>query len=204
MTDTLQLVHEFTRAHKTAIRRDDGSTTYAEVLSLLDQLQEAMTANRGSGGSGALAKSPVSLNAVDLWREITTVTTEFWPGRGRPHLAETPLAQRVQQWAAAATNSREPEYERALAEWLTHWSGRIEAMFEPSVDLAAACPECETAHVWSHDGVENVKRRALTYNQHRASCAACGNVWEGRGAMASLARMIHDDTPIDGSVRIHA
>ena len=201
MTETLQLVHEFTRPHKTTIQRDNGHTEYVEVLSLLDQLQEAMTANRGTGGSGALAKSPVSLQAVDIWQDIAQITLAHWPGRGRTHLAGTPLPQRVQQWAAHAINSRNPHDEQLLTDWLVHWSGKIHALFEPSVDLASPCPDCEESYVWTHDGVENVKKRALTYNQHRAWCNACGQSWEGQGAMANLARMLHDDAPVSGAVR---
>ncbi|MDI3330690.1 MAG: hypothetical protein QJR09_08140 [Micrococcus sp.] len=197
MTDTLQLVHEFTRAHKTTITRDNGATEYVEVLPLLDQLQEAMTANRGTGGSGSLAKAPVSLNAVDLWQDITRTTAHALtavPVHAQP---ATTLGQGIQQWAAWAVNTRNADDEAELNAYLVYWSGQIRAMFEPSVDLEAACPDCGEGFTWSHDGVEYVRRRALSYNQHRATCVVCGQVWEGAGAMMSLARAIHGDTPVE-------
>ena len=200
MKSALTLVHEFTRPHKTTIDREDGTTEYVDVHSLLDQLSEAMTANRGTGGSGSLAKSPVSLNAVDLWLEIADTTLQHWPGRGRPHLARTPLPQRIQQWAAHALNSNNPQNEEDLSRYLNRWTSAVEALFEPSVDLSAPCPDCGESWFWTHDGVEDVKKRALTYNQHRAMCHCCGQTWDGKGAMANLARILHHDQPLSGNL----
>ena len=67
MTDTLDLLHQLTRTHKTTIENDDGTRTYVDVHSYLDQLQQAITNNRGTGGSGSMTTSPISLKAVDLW-----------------------------------------------------------------------------------------------------------------------------------------
>lgn len=198
MTDTLTLVHEFTRSHKTTVENEDDTTSYVDVHSHLDQLRHAITANRGTGGSGSLAKSPISLKAVDLWQEIANRTLDHWPGYGRPHLANTPLPRRVQQWAAVAVNSNDDYDEQLLNQYLTRWIGQIESLFEPSVDLAAPCPDCGESFIWNHDGVENVKKRTLAYNKHRAWCNNCGQAWDGKGAMANLARILHDDRPVDG------
>lgn len=146
-----------------------------------------------------MTTSPISLKAVDLWQAIAKVTLEYWPGRGRPHLARTPLAQRIQQWAAVAVNSNDPTDEQDLNAYLRHWITQIQQLFEPSIELAAPCPECNEPFVWRYDGVENVKKRTLTYNQHRATCINCGQVWEGRASMANLARIINHNEPLNGS-----
>ena len=199
MTDTLDLLHQLTRTHKTTIENDDGTRTYVDVYSYLDQLQQAITNNRGTGGSGSQTTSPISLKAVDLWQSIAKVTLEHWPGRGRPHLARTPLDRRIQQWAATAVNSNDKADEETLNAYLRHWVHQIQQLFEPSVELAAPCPECGESFIWRHDGVENVKKRTLTYNQHRATCNNCGQTWEGQASMVNLARIINHNQPLNGS-----
>lgn len=198
--DTLALVHEFTRTHKTTVENDDGTKTYVDVYSHLDQLQDAINgASSGGGGSSSRDRAPVSLKAVDLWRSIVAVVNEYWPGRGRPHLARTPLHQRIQQWAAAAVNSNDHTDDEKLHDHLRHWISQIQGLFEPSVELAAPCPECGESFMWRHDGVENVKKRTLTYNQHRAWCNNCEQTWEGKASMANLARILHGNQPLNGT-----
>lgn len=199
MQDTLDLVHVLTRPFKTTIENDDGTRQYVEVHSYLDQLQDAITNNRGTGGSGSQTTSPISLKAVDLWQSIAKVTLEHWPRRGRPHLARTPLDRRIQQWAATAVNSNDKADEETLNAYLRHWVHQIQQLFEPSVELAAPCPECGESFIWRHDGVENVKKRTLTYNQHRATCNNCGQTWEGQASMVNLARIINHNQPLNGS-----
>ena len=199
MTDTLDLLHQLTRTHKTTIENDDGTRTYVDVHSYLDQLQGAITNNRGTGGSGSMTTSPISLKAVDLWQSIAAVTLDHWPGRGKPHLARTPLPKRIQQWAVHAVNSNDKTAEETLNAYLRHWIHQIQQLFEPSVELAAPCPECHESYIWRHDGVENVKKRTLTYNQHRATCINCGQTWEGQASMVNLARIINHNQPINGN-----
>lgn len=199
MTDTLDLLHQLTRTHKTTIENDDGTRTYVDVHSYLDQLQQAITNNRGTGGSGSMTTSPISLKAVDLWQSIAAVTLDHWPGRGKPHLARTPLPKRIQQWAVHAVNSNDKTAEETLNAYLRHWIHQIQQLFEPSVELAAPCPECHESYIWRHDGVEKVKKRTLTYNQHRATCINCGQTWEGQASMVNLARIINHNQPINGN-----
>jgi len=197
-TDTLDLVHVLTRTHKTTIEHDDGTRTYVDELSLLEQLRDAFT-GKGSGNVGNQTSAPISTNAFDLWQEIAKTTLNHWPGYGRPHLARTPLPQRIQQWAAVAVNSNNPEDEKTLNKYVTRWIREIQSLFEPSIDLAAPCPECGESFLWRYDGVENVKKRCLTYNQHRATCISCGQTWEGKASMVNLARIINDNQPINGA-----
>ena len=199
-TDTLDLVHVLTRTHKTTIENDDGTRTYVDVHSYLDQLQQAIQgASKGGGGSSTQSRSPISLKAVDLWQSIAETTLEHWPGYGRPHLARTPLDRRIQQWASKAVNSNDKADEETLHNHIQRWISEIQGLFEPSIDLAAPCPECQESYIWRHDGVENVKKRTLTYNQHRAWCNNCEQTWEGRASMANLARIINDNQPINGA-----
>ena len=199
--DTLALVHEFTRPFKTTIEHDDGTRSYVEVQSHLEQLQGAVTgASAGGGGSSSLDRAPISLKAVDLWQKIAKDTLEHWPGRCRPHLARTPLAQRIQQWAAVAVNSNDPTDDETLHKYLRHWTREVQALFEPSVELAAPCPDCRQQFMWRHDGVENVKKRCLTYNKHRAWCNNCGQTWEGQAAMVNLAKIIDQTNTTSNSI----
>lgn len=80
-TDTLDLLHQLTRTHKTTIENDDGTRQYVEVHSYLAQLQDAITGkSRGRGGNQTSA--PLSTNALDLWHEIAETTLQHWPGYG--------------------------------------------------------------------------------------------------------------------------
>ena len=199
MQDTIDLVHVLTRPFKTTIENDDGTRQYVEVHSYLDQLQGALTNNRGTGGSGSMTKAPISLKAVDLWQSIAKITLEHWPGKGRPHLARTPLHQRIQQWAAVAVNSGDEADEETLNQHLSRWIREIQALFEPSVELSAPCPNCEESYVWRHEGGENIRKRCLTFNQHRATCINCHTIWEGKASMANLARILNNDQPLNGT-----
>lgn len=198
MTDTLDLLHQLTRTHKTTIENDDGTRTYVDVYSYLDQLQGAIT-GKGKGSGGNQTSAPLSTNALDLWHEIAETTLEYWPGYGRPHLAQTPLHRRIQQWAAAATNSNNEADEETLNKHLARWIREIQSLFEPSVELSAPCPECHESYVWRHEGGENIRKRCLTFNQHRATCVNCHTIWEGKASMANLARILNHDEPLNGS-----
>lgn len=190
--DTLALVHEFTRTHKTTIENDDGTRTYVDIYSHLEQLQQAISGTgTGGGGSNGKARAPISLKAVDLWKNIAETTLQHWPGYGRNHLANTPLPQRVQQWAAVAVNSNNPTDEETLHNYLRHWISEIRSLSEPSIDLASPCPECHESYIWRHDGVHNVKKRCLRYNTEMAWCASCGQTWDGKASMVNLARIIN-------------
>ena len=200
MQDTLDLVHVLTRPFKTTIENDDGTRQYVEVHSYLDQLSEAIEgASTGGGGSTTRTRTPISLKALDLWKEIADTTLEHWPGKGKPHLARTPIAQRIQSWAATAINHNDKTREEDLNKYLNRWVQQIQQLFEPSIELAAPCPECHQSFIWRHDGVENVKKRTLTYNQHRAWCNNCETTWEGRASMANLARIINNNQPLNGN-----
>lgn len=200
MQDTLDLVHVLTRPFKTTIENDDGTRQYVEVHSYLEQLQGAINgASAGGGGSSSRDRSPISLKALDLWQSIAKTTLQHWPGKGRPHLARTPLPQRIQQWSSVAVNSNDKSDEETLNAYLRHWVHQIQQLFEPSIELAAPCPECQDAYIWRHDGVENVKKRALTYNQYRAWCNSCGQTWEGKASMTNLSKILHDGQPINGN-----
>ena len=197
-TDTLDLAHVVTRPFKTTIENDDGTRTYVDVYSYLDQLQDAITGkSRGSGGNQTSA--PLSTNALDLWREIAETTLEYWPGYGRPHLARTPLHRRIQQWASVALNSNDDQDKEVLHKHLARWIREIQGLFEPSVELSAPCPECHESYVWRHEAGENIRKRCLTFNQHRATCINCKTTWEGKASMANLARILNNDQPLNGT-----
>ena len=199
-TDTLDLLHQLTRTHKTTVENDDGTRTYVDVYSYLDQLQQAINGTAtGGGGSNGKARVPISLKAVDLWKEIAAVTLDHWPGRGRTHLARTPLHRRIQQWGATAVNSNDKADEETLNTYLQRWINEIRGLSEPSIELAAPCPECHESYIWRHDGVHNVKKRTLSYNKHAATCRNCGQQWQGKASMANLARIINDGEPINGN-----
>lgn len=199
-TDTLDLVHQLTRDHKTTIENDDGTKTYADIPSHLDQLQEAIHGSAiGGGGSSGKNRAPISAKALDLWQEIAETTLQYWPGYGRPHLAKTPLPTRIQQWASVAINSNDTQDEKTLNMYANRWIREIQALFEPSIELSSPCPECGEQYIWRYDGVENIKKRCLQYNQHGAWCNNCGQTWNGKASMVNLARIINEDQPVNGT-----
>src|SRR5699024_4198467 len=153
--------------------------TYVDVYSYLEQLQQAINGTAtGGGGSNGKARAPISLKAVDLWKEIANVTLDHWPGYGRPHLARTPLPRRIQQWAAVAVNSNNPPDEPTLHSYLRHCISELRSLSQPSIGLASPRPECHESYLWADDGQHNVKERRPRYNTEMARCAACGQTWD--------------------------
>lgn len=184
-------VHELTRDHKTTIMREGGKSEYVDEMSLLEQLHQARTANRGTGGSSGGSKSPVSLAAVDLWNEIVATTNAHWPGYGRPHLARTPLGLRIQQWANSARGDEHAE--STCNAWVVYWCAQIRQAMLPTVELDAPCPECGEKFLWVQDGEETLVKRALTFNAERVQCRGCGASWKGVDNMKHLSALMDRD-----------
>lgn len=187
MSDTLALVHEFTRPHKTKIVRDDGTNEYVSIESLLDQLDAANTANRGTGGSGSKTKAPCSLDAVDIRNDINTVAHKH-----HPQSAGRPVRERIQAWAAWAVNQNDDTHDASLNAWLTYWRGKILDLFDSTVEIEAPCPSCGERLARRDDGHETIIKRALSYNSRHATCTVCGTAWEGIDGMRSLVLAIEE------------
>ena len=182
--DLNQLVHTLTRTHKTSVTRDDGTTQYVENMSLLNQLRTLINVNRGTGaGASSLVRVPLSLDAVQLWDEISRASSGFGP---------YPVPRRIQRWLVWANSQGQDERDE-LEHRVSGWITRIESMAVPTVNLDAPCPVCGEKWVRTTDGYETTRVHALSYNQYRAGCKACQASWEGKGAMVSLANQLHQD-----------
>lgn len=177
-----ELIHDHwpTNDQGQIIRRDNG--TPVTEMALLAQLHEQFTANRGTGPSNTGPRGLVSFHALNLWQEITRVTNEYWAGAGRPTLARTTLADRIQHWA-------EHGDQMACVDWAAKWCRQIRALDESRSGIIGRCPECGEAETVTVEDGEQTWRPAVTRVEGRAyaSCAVCLREWIGLDQMRDLA-----------------
>lgn len=186
MSQLSESVNELTRDHQIDLNKGNGPIRLVTEYSLLYQLREAFTANRGSGPGSGGAKGLISFNALNLWQEIAEVTTEHWRGRGRPALQRTPLAERIQDWYE---QSKDTFHEPECAAWVTKWCRQIRALDESRCDVIGRCPACGEHEVAIDDDGETIWKTAVTRVESKvyASCAHCLTEWDGLDAMRDLA-----------------
>lgn len=155
-------------------------------MSLLDQLKDAFTASKGGAGSSGMKahKALYSLTASDLYREIAEETDARWRGRGRPALARTPLAQKIQDVAKHYQDKEE------LLVLVEDWNARIRACFESYTDLIGGCPECGECEYLSTDDIDGSVTRNTALRRRVgdfwAECKLCQASWSGIDDMKYL------------------
>ncbi|MBP2320466.1 hypothetical protein JOF56_000851 [Kibdelosporangium banguiense] len=187
------------------IRREDGTEEIAEVLCLLDQVDEAvMPGMENTGGYGGGSKPPASLNALALLAEIATEVRACC--RSHDHEAFETIPDQVRAWVAHAADWQHsyPEYVVWAADRAARWVTQARLLLNPPprfVLRGKACPVCDvdTVLVWSDEESDFVRRPALAIDPDRieAVCANCGQIW-GLEIWAQLAatldRQLTQDT----------
>lgn len=168
------------------ITRDNGTKETVPEEPYLDTLEHIITnGQRGTGGAGKDGGStPIALAALDLREGIARVVDQHWPGRGRTHLARTPLRDKIEAWRKVSTENG------PLHEYATDWCQKIRSMTLISADIEAPCPMCDVAEILEQDDTEMTNvfhKTALTYNTDRAVCRNCGSEWWGFDEMKELA-----------------
>lgn len=156
--------------------RDDGQTIRVRVVSLLEQIGEAIipSGEIGGGGSSGKAKSkpPLAVNALDLWHEI------------RAYVHQAPDTAGTLRWMAqrAARHNVSGEMLGTLEAWI---SRALEICGQPELvrrPLPIRCPSCEVRWIYAELDGEMVRRDALTAGFSDGlmtwlECAHCAATW---------------------------
>lgn len=185
-----QTVAELTRPHTHKVGDLDGIEP-----PLFQMLEDAVgnTSGRGSAPGGSTrAGAPVDVSALQLWSNIQAVIAEHWPGHGDLARANTPPADRLEQWASSLAGS---DLETYLLEFCVYWADQIRELLYPTrrVPLRGVeCVNCGTGDVMDRDqDGELVRRPAVTLypedSPPRAVCQVCGAEWSGTLSLQLLA-----------------
>lgn len=181
-----EAVAELTRPHLRRSTTADGEEVYGQEEALLVILEETTGSNTGSGSVSGVSGNgtPLNIEAVTLFDEITKAITEQSPYGRHPALRKSPWTRKVQAWHNATTD---PVEALRLYELLDGWREAIRELLEPTKKVpmrGMTCPECLNTHV------ERAGEDGVTYNAAitvypqsipvRADCAVCEAEWSGK------------------------
>lgn len=174
-------------------RQRAAGARHAHILSLLEQVCDAVQSSRGTGrrsGSGP-HRSAIGLAAADLLGSIERAV-----GRGPRDL----LTRRV--WAWVRGHAADP----AAAATMAAWVERARDVVDPPrpVSIVAACPKCHRRVAYVEDSGEQVRRPALQVDRATgwARCIApgCHAEWEP-ARLHFLARVLEQQAAEDRGER---
>lgn len=176
-----KVVFELCRVHPRTV----GDTTGLEAP-LLHMLQVAIGSSQGAGSvSGASGSSGVlNLAALELWRGISAVVGEHWPGRGDLAQSRVPVIPRLEQWVGSLAGTDDEVY---LLDLCHTWHEAIRNLLEPPKEVplrGVGCPSCKQDRVL----LENQDREFvyqpplmayLSETPVRVTCRGCAGTWFG-------------------------
>ncbi|MDX8056680.1 hypothetical protein SK571_45560 [Lentzea sp. BCCO 10_0798] len=190
-------VDQLVRPGLHVVRRANGTTETAEVLTLLRQVEEAVLPGSAvSGRPSQGSRPPASLGALSLLASIRREVRQCCRTHG--HTAWATLAEQVQAWGehAGYWQHAAPDYVVWAAQESTRWVAQARQILDPEPRLplrGRACPVCrvDVVQAWSDDEGDFVRRPALRIDaeQVEAVCAACGQRW-GLDVWAQLNTML--------------
>lgn len=151
------------------------------LLMLLERAVASSTSGAPGGGTGT--GSPVNVEALALWDEISGVVNEHWPYRGMLDFKDTPLSARLEMWVISVPDS----YAVHLLEMCNYWVYRIRELLDPSRHVTLrgeSCPECKCVRFPSPDPDGGVVLNPplvahLSEPVLRIECRACSAQWTG-------------------------
>lgn len=196
MSRTLaDVVHVLTRPH---IQSNGDRVAYVEPL--LDTLYALIPPSMGqkdsdgSSGSDGGSRPPISIDAFDLWQQISGKIDREWPYAGHPSTVRVPTTRKVQAWHNAAAQPHEALY---LYELCIKWERQILEALEPvkKMPLSGACPECDHTHVETldEDGDAKFNPALLAFpgaDPVYAICQVCEHRWDHEDLHELAARLV--------------
>lgn len=142
------------------------ATTIAEIPSLLERLDDAITSTGGTGNaSRGVHRSPLNSSAVEVLADIRRTTGH----------REGQLAATLRAW--------QPTDIEAAADRAEHWVAEARAIVTPArwTEAKRPCPACGTRHVWITEDGQRIRKAAIQVNLTEgfaACCApACSATW---------------------------
>lgn len=186
---------------KHAVSRDDGTITWALVMSLWDQANDRLFAGKqGEGGSGSLSeRNLLDLDLMEVRAIIAETTTTELLKRDLDLLPGTPAQIRR---LAGHVIGHEPDelwwWEYRFTSWARQLATHLQAYDREARDVRlrnSACPECQ-AHqvVVERDGERLVEPALLvTFRDgyvQATECSACAFIWWRGAQMEALAAQL--------------
>lgn len=189
------------------IVRDDGTDEAAVVLSLLDQVAEAVMPGNERNGSvgGPQSRPPAALGALALVAEIRQEIRRCCGDHEHEHPENLPEQARI--WASHAEEWQHsyPDYVLWAAEQAAEWVRQARLLLDPPPRYSLrgrACPTCgaDSVQVWSDEESEYIRRPALSIDpeQLAAVCAACSQTWPIGAWMNLAAASENPETDVTG------
>jgi hypothetical protein len=186
----LDAVDDLTKLSRTlVIQGDTGSRV--EHPSLLEQLEAAIYATIGIGGSGSLANERNMLDGDALYQmSKIRVTVQSWAQTvGVTYRQQATTGELLRSWYVKHTASNpSPEVDGFHLMQLRKWAGMIRGKLDPpkQKDLPDACPVCLSSTFWK-EGQQYPRPLVIHYREGddlvskaKGLCRACEAVWGAR------------------------
>ncbi|AAR26716.1 hypothetical protein PBI_CHE9D_104 [Mycobacterium phage Che9d] len=162
---------------------EDGTSRIEWLDSLYDQLIDALPGGQGNASRVPQSSPPMCLDAVDIIRDIDTLTAQWEP---RPNLdasVDNPQPIAVQRLQAIDKRQWRPQ-DTTLVEDITaqvdKWCDKITATLNPQRKwtLPNPCPACNTAVVYrKNSSGDPVRQPALQIGPLGCECQNCHTTW---------------------------
>jgi hypothetical protein len=185
--DLWSAVDLLTKPHRQRLERDNGSTEWVEIGSLLDQLTEAVQSGSGESGRGVQgSRPPLDVACVSLLIDIAEAVREACRGFDIKRQFDTAkdLRRLASRLVAEQDNDDEIDWwVDALHGWCRHIRSAISIDPDRSWRLhGVPCPDCRTMHILENDDGQAVRRPAIhviwASGLVRAiQCQACEATW---------------------------
>ena len=186
----LDAVDDLTKSSRTLVVQ--GYTgSRVEHPSLLEQLENAIYATIGIGGSGSLANERNVLDGDALYEfsKITTLVQSWAQTAGVAYRHGARTSDLLRAWYVKHTESNpSEEVDGFHLKQLRKWAGMIRAKLDPpkQKDLPDACPVCLSSTFWK-EGQQYPRPLVIHYregddlvNGAIGLCRACEQVWGAR------------------------
>lgn len=181
-------IDELTLPTKRPIERDDGTTTWALVLSLWDQAAQTLLADQalGTGGGSASERSPIDLNLMEA-RGIIAETTTAEILRRRQHPRPT-VPGRLRQLATYVVTNEPTElwwWSYRFASWARILGTYLQAYDHEARPVRlrnSPCSRCGARSVLVETDAGPVVAPPIEIRFREgyvqaAQCGACGKTW---------------------------
>jgi len=191
-------VNQVTLPSKQEIHRDDGTSTWATVMSLWDQANDRLFAGKqGEGGSGSLSeRNLLDLDLMEIRAIIAETTAAELHKREQQPRPTTP--GQIRQLAAHVIGYEPDElwwWEYRFTSWARQLATHLQAYQREARDVRlrnSACPECQARQVVIERDIGPVVEPALviTFREghvRAAECTACAFIWWRGAELEALA-----------------
>lgn len=176
-TDICVLVPRFRAGIDTLIRPHVGyiANGLRRAPSLLDQLQQSIAGEQGSGGHSNRSMPPLWVDAIDTIEEINWYTAQWIPLPGANTTTRLESLRRIRAW-----RQHDTIFLRHATRRLGGWARTVDGLLNPRANrhISAPCPACSAETAYRRDSAgETVRVPALQITDRGCICLACRASW---------------------------